>query len=106
MKDAFGREIRENDVIVYSTRSGSHLFMNVARVLKAQPDKVKVRVLAGTGYAWSSGRFAWNEKTKSYETTKYEGYDTTLHASRNIVISNGIDAAGIHASVMQKQRTK
>lgn len=49
MQDAFGRIIRENDVVVYATRQSSSLFMNVARVIKAEADRVRVRTVAGTG---------------------------------------------------------
>jgi hypothetical protein len=102
MKDAFGRFISEGDIVLYSTRSGSCQYMNIAKVTRVEDKKVKVNVLAGTGCDWTygTGKFVGNE----YKKFPCEGYETTLHASGNVVISNGIDAGGIRERVLAEQK--
>lgn len=104
MKDAFGREIREGDIVVYATRNGSTTCMNVARVLKAEVERVRIHSIAGTSYEWTYGHSKYDSTTKKYNTSLHEGHEAWLRASGNVVVSNGIDAAGIHDNVMAKQR--
>lgn len=104
MKDAFGRDIHENDVVVYATRHGSSTYMNVAKVIKAEEGRVRVQTVAGTDYNWKNGKMTRNQTTRQYEYVPYEGHFTWLHASGNVIVSNGIDAMGIHDKIVSEQR--
>ena len=104
MNDAFGRRINEGDVIVHSKRTGSSLFMSVGRVIKAEDERIRVKVLAGTDYHWRYGKGQWNEATKTYEHLPHEGHEAWIRASGNVVVANGIDALGIHDRVLSEQR--
>lgn len=104
MKDAFDREIREGDVVIYATRCGSSMYMSVAKVVQAEHGRIHVRTVAGTSYPWNYGRCIYDRKTKTLNKSPHEGHVAWLRASRNIVVSNGIDVAGIHENVMTKQR--
>lgn len=104
MKDAFGREIREGDYVVYATRHGSSTNMNVAKVLKAEDERVRIKALTGTDYNWRHGHSKYDSTTKTYNTTPHEGHEAWLRASGNVVVTNGIDALGIHEKIMAEQR--
>lgn len=103
MKDCFGREINVGDVVVYATRHGSSQHMNVGKVEATQDKTVKVHVVAGTDWHWTSGRMKWNEARTSYDRVLLEGRNVTLRASGNVVIANGISAEAIHDSVIAQQ---
>ena len=104
MKDAFGRQINEGDTVVYATRNGSATYMHVAKVIKAEDERVKIRSVAGTSYEWTYGHSKYDSATRETHTTEHDGHEAWLRASGNVVVSNGIDVQGIHESVMATQR--
>lgn len=103
MKDCFGREINVGDVVVYATRHGSSQNMNVGKVEATHEKTVKVHVIAGTDWHWTSGRMKWNEQRTSYDRVPLEGRNVTLRASGNVIVANGIDADAIHDIVLSQQ---
>ena len=104
MKDMFGREIKVDDIVVYATRRSSTQYMMIARVLKVTEKNVRVLVVAGNDHEWRNGHFGYNSETKQYERTEMTGYEASLTASNNVMISNGIDVGGIQASLVEAQR--
>ncbi len=106
MNDAFGRRINEGDIVVHATRQSSSQYLNVAKVIKTEDKRIRVLVLAGTNYHWQEGERKWSDLAKTYVAQPFEGYETWLHASGNVIVANGIDAMGIHDKVIAEQRAK
>lgn len=104
MKDAFGKEIVKDDIVVYATRSGSSLDLSIGKVTKVEDKRIHIEAIAGTDYTWTNGKHAYNEATKTYEDVPRESYEVWLRTPNNIIVANGIDAMGIHETVVSTQR--
>lgn len=92
MKDAFGKEIKIGDVVVYATRRGSLQDLNVAiveRISKNQDDYefINAKCVKGTGSEFNLGK--WNYDLEKFEKISYR--NVILRASHNMMIANGID---------------
>ena len=109
MKDAFDREIKIGDVVVYVVRSGSNTEINVACIteigLKGAGDREYVRAtcIAGTGYEFKFGKIDMNDGR--YERKPYSGRTVTLATSGNLIIANGLDTETIVANMLKLQAT-
>lgn len=104
MKDMFGRHIAEGDTVTYAVRHGSSMDTRIAKVLKVEDKRVRVAVVAGTGWAWERGSSWYDAKTQTFKSLPFEGYETWLRTPHNVLVSNGIDALGIREGVLQRQR--
>jgi hypothetical protein len=99
VKDAFGREIKVGDTLVYGTRSGSSQQLNVAvvkEIVKKKPDWrdevgefIRAECVAGTGYEFSQGKSKWDGK--NYVTEPLTSRQVALQASGNMMIANGLN---------------
>lgn len=78
MNDAFGKRISKGDIVVYSTRQSSALYMHVGEVTAATDDNIRVRVLASTSYGAPDR-------------------SVSLRAGGNVIVANGIDAMNMDA---------
>lgn len=92
MKDAFDRELKIGDIIVYATRLGSSQNLNVATVERISVGKYKqeyinAKCFNGTGCDFKYGK--WNDKLK--EHVKISNKNVVLRTPKNIMIINGAD---------------
>lgn len=92
MKDAFNREIKVGDVIVYCTRRGSNQNLNVATVERISVGKYKqefinAKCFNGTGYDFKHGK--WNHSLQ--ERVKISNKNVILRTPKYIMIINGVD---------------
>jgi hypothetical protein len=92
MKDCFNREIFVNDVITYSTRRNSSIYLHVAIVNKISIGKhgnefLNVTCVNGTESDFKNGK--WNYKT--YQREKMLNRKCILRCSQNLMIINGIN---------------
>ena len=111
MKDAFGRNVEPNDIVVYATRSGSMQFINVARVkeiVSKEPnwrgittEFVRAECIAGSGWAFQHGRSKWDGKV--LKTEPYVSRKVMLSAGDNMIVVNGIDTDAIVLLVQARQ---
>lgn len=111
MKDAFGRTVEPNDIVVYATRSGSMQFINVARVkeiVSKEPkwrggntEFIRAECIAGSGYTFIHGRSKWDGK--ALKTEPYVSRNVTLSAGDNMIVVNGIDTDAIVLLVQTRQ---
>lgn len=110
MKDAFGRKIKPNDIIVYGTRSGSSQDLNFARVTEVVKKKrkwsddeyefVRAVCFAGTEHRFTNGK--WTRKTQKHEL--YTGRNVTIRVSHTMVIVNGIDPEAMSGCLVSRQQ--
>jgi hypothetical protein len=111
MKDAFGREIKVGDTLVYGTRSGSSQQLNVAIVREVVKKKerwgdgekefVRAECVAGTDSDFFNGKMKWTGK--DYVTETLTSRNVALQASGNMMIANGLDVEQLKAICTQRQ---
>lgn len=104
MKDMFDRHVAVGDVVTYAVRHGSTMDTRVAQVLVVEDERIRVNVIAGTGYEWERGRWRWDGDTGTSEALPYTGYTAWLRTPHNVLIANGIDALGICEAVLKRQQ--
>ena len=102
MLDMFGRRINEGDIIIHVGRQSSTTTTHIAQVLSVANFSVRVRVIAGNTHEWTYGDSDWDGQV--YRRIIHEGSETTYKASGLIMVSNGIDALGIHDDLIERQR--
>lgn len=91
--DALKQEIHINDYIVYATRRGSSLNMNLAQVIEINCKgknfiSLRVQVVLGNGPEFTLGN--WDRKKNDFIPVKTR--KTTLTQTNNCVVVNGISA--------------
>lgn len=116
MKDAFGRDVQPGDIVVYATRSGSHQYVNVARVKeivtkKSRRDNVdrefiRAETFAATDYAFLHGHSKWDRHLVTRTMVPpVASRNVSLKVSGNMVIVNGIDVGRLVEGVKTQQAT-
>ena len=93
MKDAFGKEIKIGDIVVYATRRSSSQDLNIAIVERISKNKyddgefINAKCVKGTGSEFSLGK--WNYDLEKFEKISHR--NVILRVSHNMMIANGID---------------
>lgn len=111
MNDMFGKRIKDGDIVIYVGRQSSTTYLTIARVLVVRDHNVRVKTLAGNQGVWLTGKFG-RDKTQelgvrsAWGYSKFEGHEAVLRTSRNVMVANGIDALGIHNSLMSQQKVR
>lgn len=114
MKDAFNREIKVGDALVYGTRQGSGHDLNIAIVDEIAESKQKswdghvnhflrVTVYAGTGTEFSMGVFSWNKETEEGKYVPLKTRKATLTMSKNTIILDGVDVQKLNDIMFEQQ---
>lgn len=113
MQDAFGRELKAGDLVLYATRSGSSQHLNVAVVdeIVKKPQKYsneKTEIVRATCVAcndsdFTHGKMKWDATTRTYDYHRLLSRKVVLKVSGNMMIVNGIDLDALTQKVQQTQ---